>query len=353
MRNKFFGLVALLSVLTTSIGCTEVADKGTSSSVSESVLSTEATNEGNDKDEVTTTFSSVVEATSPVVTTPVVEPALFDFSGIPDYSGDTFYIVNDNVPFFTAAELSTSSFEFYSDLDDLGRCGMVQACVGVDIMPTEERGSIGMVKPTGWQSIKYDCVDGGYLYNRCHLLGYQLTGENANVKNLITGTRSLNIDGMLPFENLIADFVVETEMHVMYRVTPHFEGDNLLCSGVLLEAMSIEDNGEAVLFNVYAYNAQPNIKIDYATGDSWLIEEVTEAPITTVTQLPTEAFTEDIKTESVSTKSYILNTNTKKIHKPSCSSVDSMKESNKKSYEGSKADLEAQGYTGCGRCHPF
>ncbi len=200
---------------------------------------------------------------------------------IPEYSGEPYVTVNDNVPQFLDTDLSTDSYEYYSDLDSLGRCGVVYACIGTDLMPTEERGSIGSVKPTGWHTVKYDVVDGNYLYNRCHLIGYQLSGENANTKNLITGTRYLNVDGMLPFENMVADYVLETENHVMYRVTPIFDGDNLLASGVQIEAESVEDNGEGILFNVYCYNVQPGVEIDYATGDSQLAESATASESTT------------------------------------------------------------------------
>ena len=188
---------------------------------------------------------------------------------IPEFSGDAYIAINGNVPFFVEEEYTTESYEYYSELDELGRCGVTMACIGVDIMPTEERGSIGSVKPSGWQSVKYDIVDGKYLYNRCHLIGFQLAGENANKQNLITGTRYLNIEGMLPFEDLVADYVKETENHVLYRVTPIFEGDNLVASGVVLEGWSVEDDGEGICFCVYAYNAQPGIVIDYATGDSY------------------------------------------------------------------------------------
>ena len=187
---------------------------------------------------------------------------------IPEFTDAAYVAVNGNVPFFMPEEITDESYEYYSDLDDLGRCGVTMACIGVDIMPTEDRGEIGSVKPSGWQSVKYDCVEGKYLYNRCHLIGFQLAGENANKKNLITGTRYLNIEGMLPFENLVADYVKETENHVMYRVTPLFDGDNLVAHGVLMEGWSVEDEGEGVCFCVYAYNAQPGIVIDYATGNS-------------------------------------------------------------------------------------
>ncbi len=188
---------------------------------------------------------------------------------IPEFSGEAYIAINGNVPFFVEEEYTTESYEYYSELDELGRCGVTMACIGTDLMPTEERGSIGSVKPSGWQSVKYDIVDGKYLYNRCHLIGFQLAGENANKQNLITGTRFLNIEGMLPFENLVADYVQETENHVLYRATPIFEGDNLVASGVVLEGLSMEDGGEDICFCVYAYNAQPGITIDYATGDSW------------------------------------------------------------------------------------
>lgn len=193
----------------------------------------------------------------------------FDLATIPAYDGSPYIEIHNNVPDFSDDEITTDVFETYSDLDSLGRCGVAYANICPELMPTEERGEIGQVKPSGWHTIKYDCVDGKYLYNRCHLIGYQLAGENANEKNLITGTRYMNVDGMLPFEDMIADYVHETGNHVLYRVTPVFEGSNLVASGVQMEAYSVEDNGEGVCFNVYCYNAQPGVEIDYATGDSW------------------------------------------------------------------------------------
>lgn len=199
------------------------------------------------------------------------DPYVAAWNEVPAFDGRTAYVeINGNVPDFTQDDMITVSYETYAPLDSLGRCGTATACIGTDIMPTEERGNIGQVKPSGWHTVKYDCVDGKYLYNRCHLIGYQLTGENANKRNLITGTRYLNIEGMLPFENKIADYVKETENHVIYRVTPLFEGDNLLASGVQMEAKSVEDDGAGICFNVYAYNSQPGVNIDYATGKSWL-----------------------------------------------------------------------------------
>jgi DNA-entry nuclease len=194
-----------------------------------------------------------------------------NLSDIPEYSEDPYVVLNGGKPYFSTDNLSTKSYEEYSELDSLGRCGVCEACIGEDLMPDDERGSIGQVKPTGWHTVKYDCVDGKYLYNRCHLIGWQLTGENANKCNLITGTRYMNVDGMLPFENMVADYIKETGNHVQYRVTPIFEGDNLLASGVVMEAYSIEDNGTDICFNVYVYNVQPEIAIDYETGESYYV----------------------------------------------------------------------------------
>lgn len=189
---------------------------------------------------------------------------------IPAYDGKAYVAVNNNEPFFTDSDMTTNAFENYSDLDSLGRCGVAYANICRDIMPTEERGKIGMIKPSGWHTVKYDVIKDRYLYNRCHLIGYQLAGENANPKNLITGTRYLNVEGMLPFENLVADYVNNTGNHVLYRVTPMFSGSNLVANGVLIEAKSVEDNGGGILFNVYCYNVQPGVGINYENGDSWL-----------------------------------------------------------------------------------
>lgn len=189
---------------------------------------------------------------------------------IPAYDGKAYVAVNNNEPFFSDSDMTTTAFENYSDLDSLGRCGVAYANICRDIMPTEERGKIGMIKPSGWHTVKYDVIKDRYLYNRCHLIGYQLAGENANPKNLITGTRYLNVEGMLPFENLVADYVNNTGNHVLYRVTPMFSGSNLVANGVLIEAKSVEDNGGGILFNVYCYNVQPGVGINYENGDSWL-----------------------------------------------------------------------------------
>ncbi|WP_295735019.1 DNA/RNA non-specific endonuclease [Clostridium sp.] len=194
-------------------------------------------------------------------------------NNIPEYSGDDYIILNNNVPNFSDSDLTTTSFEEYAPLDDLGRCGVAYSNIGTDIMPTEKRESISSVKPSGWQSVKYDIVEGKYLYNRSHLIGYQLTAENANDRNLITGTRYFNATLMLPYENMVADYIKETNNHVLYRVTPVFEGNNLVATGVQMEAKSVEDNGEGIEFNVFVYNVQPGITIDYATGNSALSGE--------------------------------------------------------------------------------
>ena len=256
------------------------------------------------------------------------------------YQGEPYVVINDNTPVFNDADFTTISFESYGELDELGRCTTAFANIGKDIMPTEKRGAIGEVKPTGWQTAKYDSVDGKYLYNRCHLIGYQLTGENANEKNLITGTRYLNVDGMLPFENMVADYIKETNNHVLYRVTPVFSGDNLVASGVQMEAESVEDNGDGILFNVYCFNAQPGIAIDYATGDSHQDDSI----VADASKSTTAA--------EANVQTYVLNTNTKKFHKESCNSAKSMDASNKKIYTGSRQDIIDMGYESCGVCKP-
>lgn len=247
------------------------------------------------------------------------------------FDSSPYAIINENKPFFTQEEITAVAFESYAELDALGRCGAAISSVGRETMPTEERGSIGQIKPSGWQTVKYDIVDGKYLYNRCHLIGFQLTGENANRENLITGTRYMNVEGMLPFENMIADFVKETGFHVMYRVTPVFKGDELVARGVLLEAISVEDKGEGILFCVYCFNAQPGIEIDYATGESSLGKKPEQS-------LPSQS------------EGYVLNTNSKKIHKKSCSSASDIAPKNRKETTESLEQLLLDGYETCKLC---
>ncbi len=254
-------------------------------------------------------------------------------SKIPKYSGSPYIKVHNNVPFFKRSDLTKKVFEKYSKLDALGRCRTAYANVCKATMPTEKRGRIGMVKPSGWHTVKYNNVDGKYLYNRCHLIGYQLTAENANERNLMTGTRYLNVDGMLPFENMVADYVKETNNHVLYRVTPMYTDENLLADGVLMEAESVEDKGKGISYCVYVYNVQPGIKIDYETGDSSAKDSRRSG-------------------QSSAKGTYIINENTNKFHKPDCRSVKMMKDKNKNKYTGKRSELIRSGYEPCKNCNP-
>ena len=256
-----------------------------------------------------------------------------NINNIPAYSGNDYIVLNNNVPNFSDSDLTTTSFEEYSPLDNLGRCGVAYANIGTDLMPTEGRESISSVKPSGWQSIKYDIVEGKYLYNRSHLIGFQLTAENANKNNLITGTRYFNATLMLHYENMVADYVKETNNHVLYRVTPIYTDENLLADGVLMEAESVEDKGKGISYCVYVYNVQPGIKIDYETGDS--------------------SAKDSRRTGQSSAKgTYIINENTNKFHKPDCRSVKMMKDKNKKTYTGKRSELINSGYEPCKNCNP-
>lgn len=257
---------------------------------------------------------------------------------LPEYSGEPYAIVADNEPDFSDAEFQTEAYEEYSELDELGRCGTAKANIGEELMPTKDRESISEVKPSGWINKEYDEVDGGYLYNRCHLIGFQLTAENANEENLITGTRYMNTEGMLPFENMVADYIRETDNHVLYEVTPVFEDDNLVASGVLMEAESVEDDGAGISFYVYVYNVQPGIEIDYATGESCEAED-------SKPELGSEK-------GQAAEETYVLNTNTMKFHEPDCSSVGDIKKSNLSEYSGTRENVIRMGYDPCGRCRP-
>ncbi|WP_287389073.1 DNA/RNA non-specific endonuclease [Lachnospira sp.] len=306
----------------------------------------------------------------------------FNLAEVPAYSGSPYCEINGNCPFFTNEEMTAESYESYGELDSLGRCQTCVASIGKDLMPTEKRGNIGNVHPTGWHLVKYAGIDGNYLYNRCHLIGYQLTGENANTRNLITGTRYLNVEGMLPFENKTADYIESTGNHVMYRVTPVFEGDNLLASGVLMEAKSVEDNGTGLSFCVYCYNVQPGVTIDYATGDSSGPEFTGSSSSNSGSSSSSSGSSGSysgsgsssgsassydsgagassgsagssgaVAAGSSSSSSYVLNTNTKKFHRPSCGSVSTIKDSNRQDYTGSRQDLINQGYEPCKKCNP-
>lgn len=284
----------------------------------------------------------------------------FSLEDIPASSDTGYVFINDNEPEFTEEELTTDAFEAYSPLDYLGRCGPAYACLGRELMPTEERESISHIHPSGWQSVQYDIVEGGSLYNRSHLIAFMLSGENDTEENLITGTRYMNAYVMLPFEELVADYVRDTGNHVLYRVTPVFEGSNLVASGIQMEALSVEDGGADICFNVYIYNVQPGIEIDYATGDSWLssdayASDAGAADKSGVTVADKESGSSAQSSDSSNSKdvhSYVLNTNSKKFHDPDCGSVDDMSSSNRQDYKGSRSDLIQQGYEPCGNCRP-
>ena len=273
-----------------------------------------------------------------------------DLSSIPAFSGTPYVELNGNIPSFTEKQKeSTEAFEKYSRLDWLGRCGAAFANVCIDTMPTEERESISSVKPTGWNQKSYAFIQDGYVYNRCHLIGFQLTGENANERNLITGTRYMNVQGMLPFENEVADYVASTGRHVLYRVTPVFDGDNLVANGVQMEAWSVEDKGYGVCFNVYCYNVQPGVVITYASGKNksdGTLDKITGKSSTSGSKSDTKI------TKKETAKKYILNTNTKKFHYPDCDSVYAMHPDNKKEVKAKRSELIEQGYSPCGDCKP-
>ena len=261
---------------------------------------------------------------------------------IPAYDGKAYVAVNNNEPFFTDSDMTTTAFENYSDLDSLGRCGVAYANVCKDIMPTEERGKIGMIKPSGWHTVKYDVIKDRYLYNRCHLIGYQLAGENANPKNLITGTRYLNVEGMLPFENLVADYVNNTGNHVLYRVTPMFSGSNLVANGVLIEAKSVEDNGGGILFNVYCYNVQPGVGINYENGDSWL-----EGTTGSASSGSDSSAAENSAADSSNSETMVHITATgKKYHRAGCRTL------KKSDTEVTLDEAKSMGLSPCGICNP-
>lgn len=381
-NNKLSYFLTLLLCLCMLVGCgsgaaTQVmlkAEDSETESYVETVQTESAENDPGDETEIQTAAETEIQAAAQVQSDDSKQKVVhtgtasaFNAADVPAYSGEPYTAVNNNEPYFTSDNLTTEAFENYSELDTLGRCGVAYANVCLETMPTEKRGSISEVKPTGWHSVKYDNVDGKSLYNRCHLIGYQLTAENANQQNLITGTRYLNVDGMLPFENMVADYVKETDNHVLYRVTPIFTGDNLVADGVLMEGYSVEDEGDGICFCVYAYNVQPGITIDYATGDSWLSSEKGNSDSSSGGNSAVSQSAADksgtqqaaVQTESVKETSapvstgteYILNTNTKKFHYPSCSSVKQMKASNKKEYTGSRDDLIAQGYDPCKKCN--
>ena len=282
---------------------------------------------------------------------------------IPEYSGNASVTLNNNIPEFTADEITTNSFETYGELDELGRCTPAFACIGKDLMPTEERQAIGDVRPTGWKQNKYPGLidtDPPYLYNRCHMIGFQLTGENANEKNLITGTRYMNVEGMLSYENQVADYIISTGNHVMYRVTPVFDGNNLLCRGVQIEAYSVEDSGRGISFNVFCHNVQPGVDIDYADGSNQLSPEegtVVDKDSFIITGgdsgngLVKSSAGNEVSDIPAGT-TYVVNKNSGKFHYPSCDSVNDMKEKNKEYSTKTREELINEGKSPCKRCRP-
>ncbi len=274
-------------------------------------------------------------------------------SKIPEYSGRPYAVINDNIPSFNKYELTTKGYETYASLDSLGRCGGAVASCGREIMPKadEERGSISAVKPSGWVQAQYDCVSGKYLYNRCHLLGWQLSAENANKRNLITGTRYMNTEGMLPFENMVADYIRETGNHVAYRVTPIYNGSDLVVSGVQMEAYSVEDDGEGICFNVFCYNVQPGVKIDYSTGRSRASGSNKETTKKYVSVQTTKEYVEETK-KPISYNTYAYSSKSDKFHYPDCRYVKTIKAENYCEYTGDRQGMINKGYSPCKNCNP-
>lgn len=296
---------------------------------------------------------------------PVTDDGVLSYRDVPAFEGNPYVYVNDGEPTFTDEQRAAEpGHEHYGELDELGRCTAAFAVVGPETQPTEKRGSIGEVRPSGWQMAKYDFVEGKYLFNRCHLLGYQLTGENANERNLITGTRYLNVQGMLPFENAVADYVDATGNHVLMAVMPVFEGSELVARGVHMMAESVEDGGEGVAFNVFCYNVQPGVVIDYGTGESMLEEDATPLPDVSGAESAPDTASEGAgageasekgatgSNESKGVAEYVLNTNSRKFHLPSCSSVGQMSPKNREDVEDTRENLIANGYDPCKRCNP-
>ncbi len=324
----------------------------------------------NNKEDNTEKKTEVINNTTNKVNKPISNVDKISPSSLPVYKNTPYVTVNNNEPNFTSSQKSgKKSFETYTELDYLSRCGVAFSCIGKDIMPTGERGEIGQVKPTGWKTAKYDFVDGKYLYNRCHLIGWQLTGENANNRNLITGTRYMNVQGMLPFENMVDDYIEETGNHVLYRVTPLFKGNELVARGVQIEAYSVEDDGDGICFNVYCFNVQPGVKIDYKTGESALDgKEITTKKTSTTKKVTTTKIVTTAKptTKPTTTKptkpslpssatgnaSYVANINTLKFHTPTCRHADDISPENRLETNESRESLIAKDYSPCGVCKP-
>lgn len=325
-RLRQFGAVFMLMLCLAACGAEAQPEPGPTPIATEDTEATEATKD-----------TEAAEATESAD----AAPARFSYDAIPPWDGAPAVIINGNEPDFSDLIDTAEAFAEYAPLDALGRCGPAVALLGPELLPTEERGEIGQIRPSGWHTVKYAGIDGNYLYNRCHLIAFSLAGENANERNLITGTRYLNTAGMQPYEQTVEEYIRRTENHVRYRVTPVFLGEELVARGVLMEAQSVEDEGIGLA--VFCYNIQPEITIDYRTGES----EGPEPQATEKTALETAG------TESEqATYHYILNTNTKKFHYPDCKSVSDMKEKNKQSFTGTREEALALGYTPCGNCRP-
>lgn len=341
--NKLLALLLSIVMLVSVVGCDinssnyeDGSNTGTSSSITD--INDNSSSIIDSNDETSSTSSTTQKPNNSTVGTG--KASAVNPSTLPAFSGTAWTSVNNNQPNFSTTELTTSGYEKYSSLDSLGRCGVALASCGKEIMPStdEERKSISSIKPTGWIQKSYSGISGGYLWNRCHLIGWQLSAENANRENLITGTRYMNINGMLPFENMVADYIKETGNHVAYRITPIFEGRNLVCSGVQMEAYSIEDDGDGICFNVYCYNVQPGITINYATGDS-------SGPNSSTTTSPPSTEQNDSKNNQASnvTMVWIPKTGSKYHSRSGCSNM-------KNPSQVTKQEAERQGYDPCKKC---
>lgn len=359
MKNKIKGLLVYLTLIALLFsGCSQdISTYSDNTEVTQAVTkSNSATKSDSKKPKKKSGKNTSSKKNKSSKRTTKSSKSSFSYKNVPKYKNKPYVAINNNEPFFKKNELKGKSFEKYSKLDYLGRCGVAEASIGTDLMPSEKRGSISQVKPTGWHSVRYNFVDGKSLYNRCHLIGYQLSGENANERNLITGTRYLNVDGMLPFENMVADYVKETKNHVMYRVTPVFVGNELVARGVLMEGYSVEDDGDGICFNVFCYNAQPNVKINYATGESSGSGKIKTAQNGSSKNTTSKGRTTKNQTSNEnqddSKYDYILNMNTHKFHLPGCRGVKQMSEANKGKYKGSREEVIEQGYEPCKICNP-
>lgn len=347
--KKLLALVLSVIMLASFIGCNSnpPKDDPIDSSISVADTTSENTDASSEKMESSSQVSSTDSGNSTTSKTPDAPPAVgtgtdtaVNPSTIPAYSGTAYTVINNNLPNFSASELTTTGYEKYSNLDSLGRCGVAVASCGKETMPgaNEKRGSISSIYPTGWIQKSYSGISGGYLWNRCHLIGWQLSAENANKQNLITGTRYMNVDGMLPFENMVADYIKETSNHVAYRITPIFQGNNLVCSGVQMEAYSIEDKGNSICFNVYCYNVQPGIKINYATGDSSGPQSQTSSQPSK--QQETSSGSQTPKNEMV----WIPRSGTKFHSNPGCSNMNNPT-------QVTRLEAESRGYEPCKKCY--